>query len=115
MYINDNLFLSCEIFDYFGFNSFSFIDNKNKVSSYMTKYITKDFKNREKGQHLYFASQNLEKPIILEDFVYDTKLLKESFFDYRNDFCSTKFSSYLYNLPRLLRSVYTLEPPTRRY
>lgn len=92
LYINKNLYLSCEIFDYFGYNSFSIIEDIDKVSSYMTKYITKDFKKREKGKHLYFASQNLNKPRILNDFVYDNKFLKDDFFDYHNDYCGIKYS-----------------------
>lgn len=90
MYINSNNYLSCNIFEYFGFNSISLIEDKDKVSSYITKYVTKDFSKRKKGEHLYFASQNLIKPEKIDSFEFELNNIAKNFFDYENDYCKIK-------------------------
>lgn len=47
----------------FGFCSFCLVDNKTKVSSYITKYISKDLKKGviEYGKHSFYSSNNLKK------------------------------------------------------
>lgn len=45
-----------------GFTTAVKIDDKNKVSSYVTKYITKDFV-KSFNQRRFFSSRNLQRPI----------------------------------------------------
>lgn len=51
----------------YGYFTASKIRNKDAVSAYICKYITKDLakKVRESGQHLYFASQGLKRRELL--------------------------------------------------
>lgn len=91
IYKNKNGFFNCSIFDYFGFNSVSIINDKDRVSSYITKYICKNFTKRLKNEHLYYASKNLKKPLLLKSFYYDSNDLKSNFFDFSNDYCSIKY------------------------
>lgn len=60
VYINENGYYSSKDFDKLGFNSFSKIKNKDKVSNYITKYITKDCVKNEAGS-VYFCSRGLKK------------------------------------------------------
>lgn len=110
MYLNTNGYFSLYIFDYLGFNSISFIKDKNKLSSYITKYITKDFENREIGSHCYFASQGLNKPIE-ELSVIDNGEVNIDF-DYVNEYCSIKITedyNYITNLKKELQDSYELD------
>lgn len=58
LYVNSNGYLSSKDFDRIGFNSFSTIKSKEKVSNYITKYITKDCVKNESGS-VYFCSRGL--------------------------------------------------------
>jgi hypothetical protein len=55
-----------------GFNTFSKIDSHEKVSNYITKYITKDMCLQIPHARRYFGSKNLDKPIqekmMIEDY-----------------------------------------------
>ncbi|WP_446787967.1 rolling circle replication-associated protein [Macellibacteroides fermentans] len=53
----------------FGFNSFGKIKNQGAVSRYLIKYIKKDMAslNIVLGNHLYYASQGLNKPEIVAE------------------------------------------------
>lgn len=83
-YINSNGYLSHEVFDEIGFNSFSKIHDFEKTCNYITKYITKDCIKNEHNQ-IYFCSRGLKKAtkyIIKPDFDID--------FTYENDFCKLR-------------------------
>lgn len=89
-------YLDCEIFDYFGFNNVEILFNKN-VAKYVTKYITKDFESREKGEHFYFASQGLNRPELIENFVYNSPFFDNIFWNYKTDYCyMTYVNKHLY-------------------
>lgn len=59
LYINNNGYYSSIDFDKLGFNSFSKIQSKEKVSNYITKYITKNCVRNEAGS-VYFCSRGLK-------------------------------------------------------
>ena len=84
-YINKHGYLSSELFDKFGFNSYSEIRDKNKCSTYIQKYLTKDITNEFQGQR-YLCSKGLALPIEIdrahtfkEDYVWDfeTELIQQ--------------------------------------
>lgn len=78
VYKNQNGYLSLYDFEELGFNSLSKIKDKIKVSSYITKYITKDFVKTSSG-YSYFHSKDLNfaRRFYLDDV--DTTKLKLSF------------------------------------
>ncbi|WP_159740455.1 rolling circle replication-associated protein [Erysipelothrix aquatica] len=53
-----------------GFSTCEYIEDKERVSTYILKYITKDVEITP-GRKNYFASRNLDKPIIMKDVVID--------------------------------------------
>ena len=59
-YSNEFGFLSHELFDTMGFNSFSKIRDYNKCCNYITKYITKDCVKNDAGT-VYISSRGLKK------------------------------------------------------
>lgn len=91
IYINRNGYDSLHIFDNIGFSSIESIKSVSKVSSYITKYVSKDFAFRGLGEHLYYCSRGLKKPLFLEDIVYNNEIFNDRFFDIRNDFCFLKY------------------------
>ena len=78
VYENQNGYLSLYDFEELGFNSLSKIKDKIKLSSYITKYITKDFVKTSSG-YSYFHSKDLSfaRRFYLDDV--DTIKLKLSF------------------------------------
>lgn len=68
IYKNKNNYLDWKKYsEKFGYMSLAKIKDKNKVSSYITKYISKNmFKtNIEKGRHLYYSSKGLKQAEVL--------------------------------------------------
>lgn len=61
IYINSNGFFSFKAFDFIGFNNIQHIKNKEAVSNYITKYITKG-QIDTKGFRSYFVSRGLKLP-----------------------------------------------------
>ena len=59
-YENEFGYLSHELFDTMGFNSFSKIRDYNKCCNYITKYITKDCVKNDSGT-VYISSRGLKK------------------------------------------------------
>lgn len=50
----------------FGFSTATRVEDTQKVSSYVLKYITKDLCENSLGQRRYFRSNNLQEPIVTE-------------------------------------------------
>ena len=50
----------------FGWSTATRIDDTEKISSYVLKYITKDLCERSLGQHRYFRSKNLQSPKVTQ-------------------------------------------------
>ncbi len=70
----------------FGFTSLEKIRNKDAVSHYITKYITKDIVT-EFGQHRFLASKGLKKPeLVYEKSNYIVPIQN----DYENDYVRIK-------------------------
>lgn len=104
---------NCDIFDAIGHNDLEKIQNINKASSYITKYITKDLQSRadEFKAHLYFCSKGLVRSKV----VFREKLEKAympTFEDidmakftrqyiYRNDY-ATVLSIPTYDYPKFI-------------
>lgn len=95
-YINKNGYDSCFCFDNIGFNSIEEVNSIVKISSYITKYISKDFAIRGLGEHCYFCSRGLNKPILIDDLVYNNSYFDNLFFSIKNDFC---YVNYGYKIP----------------
>ena len=96
--VNKNGYLSWEKYEKkFGYISLGYVKDKDKVSSYIVKYITKDVgKNvTELGCHLYYASKGLKKAEILYrghlellcpwDYEHPDGYCKIKIFDIRTD------------------------------
>lgn len=82
-YINKNGYLSNEVFDKIGFNSFSKIRDFEKTCNYITKYITKDCVKNEHNQ-IYISSRGLKKADCYEIQPIDIK------YTFENDFCKIR-------------------------
>lgn len=107
IYINENGYNSLNCFDYLGFSNIQKIQDNRKISNYVTKYITKNFLEREKGSHCYFCSSGLIRP----ETIYSIELendVNSNFFDYENDFCKIKITedyNFITNLKKGLHIV----------
>lgn len=82
-YTNEYGYISSQVFDEMGFNSFSKINSFNKVASYITKYVSKDCVKNMHNQ-IYISSRGLKKAERFE--INDVPL----FYDYENDYCKVK-------------------------
>lgn len=83
LYINNNGYYSSKDFDKLGFNSFSKIKSKEKVSNYITKYITKDCVKNESGS-IYFCSRGLKRAMSYE--LIDFDIYKSGLKVWQNDY-----------------------------
>lgn len=66
--VNKNGYLSWKKYEEkFGYISLSYVNDKERVASYIVKYITKDMEKNvtELGYHLYYASKGLKKAKLL--------------------------------------------------
>lgn len=72
----------------FGYISISKIINMESVSTYITKYITKDLLSTRIGlnDHLYYCSQGLKRA----ETIYQGRLTKDIEEDYSNDYVKIK-------------------------
>lgn len=59
-----------------GFSTATKIDDVNRASSYLCKYITKDLCVKTKGKKRYWASKNVDLPIV-EDYLFNTREVLE--------------------------------------
>lgn len=98
LFYNKHNYLDCELFCDLGFVNISLIQDRQKVASYITKYVTKDFAKMEKGKHLYFTSTKLIKPQLLDTIFYDNTIFDLTFFDYYDEFCFVKYDREYKNL-----------------
>ena len=62
----------------YGFTTVSKIEDTQKVSSYITKYITKELISATKGKHRYLYSKNLEVPKVENVMAHDKELFMKS-------------------------------------
>lgn len=69
--------ISSRTFKY-GFTTVSKIEDTEKVSNYITKYITKELISATKGKHRYLYSKNLEVPTVENVMVHDKELFMKS-------------------------------------
>lgn len=53
----------------YGFTTATKIEDTNKVSGYITKYITKELIDNTKGQHRYLFSKNLDAPTVSTEWI----------------------------------------------
>ncbi len=71
----------------YGFTTATKVEDTNKVSSYITKYITKDLIKNSEGKHRYIYSKNLDTPIISNQLdnvkATETLLSVNKNFDYK--------------------------------
>ena len=94
LYINENGYLSSRHLDSLGYQNFQVIQNKVRISNYVTKYISKQLgKNIKANCHTYFHSLGLKKSECVDDFIYDNEFFNIKFFDWSNDYCYQKIIS----------------------
>ena len=60
----------------YGFTTATKIESTEKVSNYITKYITKELVDMSKGKHRYIYSKNLAKPESETLFEEDLKFME---------------------------------------
>lgn len=71
----------------YGFTTVSKIEDTNKVSAYITKYITKELIDGTKGKHRYLFSRNLDVPTISTELIdIDDKELNEILLERNENF-----------------------------
>lgn len=87
-YVNEYNFLSWSTYDKIGFTSISLIRNYEASIKYITKYVKKGFESREKGKHLYFCSNNLNKSFVEKDLIFSN--VPNLDFDYDFEYCNVK-------------------------
>ena len=86
----------------YGFTTATKIEDTKKVSSYITKYITKDLIETTKGKHRYIYSKNLDLPIITNTFETDNDLTEQLLtqhnnnFEYEKKYASDRFGTIKY-------------------
>lgn len=80
LYINANGYYSSKDFDRLGFNSFSKIRDKTKVSNYITKYITKECVKNEAGS-IYFCSRGLKRATSYDIIPIDLDIPKVKYWE----------------------------------
>lgn len=77
--------------EYLGFHNFQKIEKKERIASYVTKYVSKNLAKGINGwKHSYFASVGLSRGVKGLDTVYNNEHFNNHFFDYQNDFCYRK-------------------------
>lgn len=103
VYVNQNGYDSLSIFDFLGFSSCELIRDKARISSYILKYMTKDFALRHRGKHLYFCSRGLIKPILKSEIAYNNNNLDSQFWEVKNDFCYMSYFDKSFNLKSFLK------------
>lgn len=90
--IKDTIKSGTPVFDWtryrkaFGYFTCTEIDNQIACSKYITKYISKEFQNgvREKGEHLFFASQGLKSREIIAKKSLEKCPIEQ--WDFENDY-----------------------------
>lgn len=80
----------------YGFTTVSKIKDTNKVSNYITKYITKDLISSTKNRHRYLFSANLDAPLETNHFEKDISNLTKSLEEKENFICKKEFESEQY-------------------
>lgn len=89
--LNENGYVCIRELEKLGFHNIQKIEKRERVASYVTKYVSKNLANGIKGfQHSYFSSIGLSKGISGEDIIYNNETFNNKFFDYGNDFCYRK-------------------------
>lgn len=73
----------------FGYLSLSKIKSPERVSRYITKYITKQFENGEKHKHLFLSSHGLKSA----ELIHSGFCSSDYQFQYENDFCKLSWLS----------------------
>lgn len=83
----------------FGFNDLELIKDSEKVSSYMVKYITKDFLNTEiyNSRHLYYCSKGLNSPCKINVVPLPNRVIN---YGYENDYCKIKWYDDIQSLAK---------------
>jgi len=94
--VNKNGYLDWQAYSKrFGYISIDKIKNKEAVSKYITKYVTKSFDNvggvTEKESKLYYCSRGLKRAKIKKIGTLSVYQLEKIPFDYENDYVKTVF------------------------
>ena len=90
-YVNEHGFLDCDYLNRLGHVNIQLVRDICKCSSYVTKYIIKNLGDGvKKWKNSYFISRNLDKPVLVEDFIYNNTRFDIEYFDYKTDYCRLK-------------------------
>ena len=82
---------------HYGFTTATEVKDTNKASNYILKYITKDLCSVTRGKKRYWASKNLDKPIIHTEFVQE-KEKSELLSDLQSTYKKTYYKQLNYNI-----------------
>ena len=102
IFINSHCYEDLKFFQKYGWCNVQKIRNYEACCKYITKYITKELFEMEKGKHCYFISNNLKKSTKVYDLVI--RRAENLNFDFYNDYCSVSkisndlASSYVDNI-----------------
>ena len=97
--INENGYLDWKMYsNKFGYCSIDVIKNKEAVSKYITKYISKSFHEgkgvTEKEKKLYYCSRGLKKPVTIQEGILTKDQMEKIPFQFENEYVKTG----IYNL-----------------
>lgn len=91
IYFNEYGYRSIRNMDNLGFVNIDIIRDRLRVSSYVTKYVSKNLGNGiKKYRNSYFCSTGLKRGELIYDKIYDNEFFNNKFFEFSNDFCYRK-------------------------
>lgn len=94
LYLNDYGFLDISFLNHNGYCNVQLINHKERIASYITKYVSKNLANGiKKFNHSFYCSTGLSRGVEDLDKLYDNEYFNENFFDFSNDFCYRKIIS----------------------
>ena len=94
-YTNDYGYISIKAFEDLGFHNIQVIQSKERISSYVTKYVSKNLANGVgKYNHSYFCSLGLKRGETLSEFIYNNEYFNNMFFTFSNDYCYKRVMTF---------------------
>lgn len=91
IYFNEYGYRTIRNLNNLGYINIDIIQDKLRVSSYVTKYVSKNLGSGiHKFRNSYFCSTGLKRGDLVTDKLYDNELFNSKFFDFSNDFCYRK-------------------------
>lgn len=94
IFLNEHGHLDVSQLKQLGWVNIQVIQDKVRISHYITKYIAKNLGNNIALQkHCYYASTGLKKGVLDLDVIYNNERFNCSYFDFKSDYCYKKIIS----------------------